>query len=76
MTFRFGIVGLLALLFFVLGMSSTRHLTPEGYDEQNRSPWDTVGMIFIAIILAVLAYYLAGLLFVAIAGVTMWAHMK
>jgi len=76
MTFRFGIVGLLALLFFVLGMSSTRQLTQEGYDEQNRSPWDTVGMIFIAIILAVLAYYLAGLLFVAIAGVTMWAHMK
>lgn len=63
---RFGIIGLLALLFFVLGMSSTGQLTQEGYEEQKRSPWDIIGMIAIAIIFAILVYYVLGLIIVLV----------
>ena len=76
MRIQVGIVGLLAILFFVLGMSYTEQLTQEGYEEQKKSPWDTVGMIAVAIILAVLVYYVVGLIFITISSMAMWSNLK
>lgn len=75
MKIKFGIIGLLVVLFIVLGMtSSTNQLNQEGYADNQKSVGDIIGMTVIAILFVILAYYVIGFIFLLIGGVVFFSR--